>query len=112
MVIYHNPRCSKSRETLAILEEKKLDFQVIHYLDNPLDMNTIKQLLQALNISPRALMRTHEAVYKAKRLAEENDETVLIQAMVENPILIERPIVKTKQGVIIGRPPKNVLTII
>ena len=111
--IYHNPRCSKSRTTLSILEEKGLDVEIIKYLSETPSVEELKELLAALDMQPRDLMRQHEAPYKANNLADESlSEDALIQAMVDNPILIERPIVKTDKGVVIGRPPENVLEII
>ncbi|WP_428087576.1 arsenate reductase (glutaredoxin) [Candidatus Thioglobus sp.] len=111
--IYHNPRCTKSRLTLAILEEKDIDFKVINYLDTPPSADELKALLVELKLGARALMRTHEAPYKDNNLSDESlSEDDLIQAMIANPILIERPIVKTDKGVVIGRPPKNILAII
>ncbi|SFV87827.1 Arsenate reductase [hydrothermal vent metagenome] len=99
--------------TLAILEEKGVDFQVIKYLDNAPTAEELKALLKDLNMNARALMRTHEAPYKDNNLGDESlSEDDLIQAMINNPILIERPIVKTDKGVVIGRPPENVLAII
>jgi arsenate reductase len=112
-VIFHNPRCTKSRLTLGILEEKGIDFEVIKYLENPPSSKELKALLSELNMDARSLMRTFEAPYKEQNLDDESlSEDDLIQAMVDNPILIERPIVKTDKGIVIGRPPENVLTII
>ncbi|NYT28058.1 arsenate reductase (glutaredoxin) [Candidatus Thiodubiliella endoseptemdiera] len=111
--IYHNPRCTKSRLTLSILEEKGVDFEVIKYLENTPTVEELKALIKDLDINARALMRTHEAPYKDNNLADESlSEGDLIQAMIGNPILIERPIVKTNKGTVIGRPPENVLAII
>ena len=113
ITIYHNPRCSKSRSTLAILEEKGVDFEIIKYLDTPPNADELKALLGELKIDARSLIRTSEALYKDNNLADESlSEEMLIQAMIANPILIERPIVKTDKGVVIGRPPENILTII
>ena len=112
-VIFHNPRCTKSRLTLGILEEKGIDIEVIKYLENPPSAKELKVLLNELNMDARSLMRTFEAPYKENNLDDESlSEDDLIQAMVDNPILIERPIVKTDRGIVIGRPPENVLTII
>ena len=112
-IIYHNPRCTKSRLTLGILEEKGLNFEIIKYLDTPPSFDELKALLADLNLEPRALMRTSEAPYKDNQLDNESlSKDALIQAMIEHPILIERPIVRTENGVVIGRPPENVLTII
>ncbi len=112
-IIYHNPRCSKSRSTLGILEEKGADFKVIKYLDTPPTADELKALLSELNMDARSLMRTFEAPYKDNNLDNESlSEDALIQAMIDNPILIERPIVKTDKGVVIGRPPENILAIL
>lgn len=111
--IYHNPRCSKSRTTLSILEEKGLDFEVIKYLEDTPNAAELKILLDELGMDPRSLMRTFEAPYKENNLDDASlSEAQLIQAMVDHPILIERPIVKTDKGITIGRPPENVLSII
>jgi arsenate reductase len=111
--IYHNPRCTKSRLTLAILEEKGLDFEVIKYLEDTPSVAELKGLLDELKMDPRSLMRTFETPYKENNLDDESlSEDQLIQAMVDNPILIERPIVKTGKGIVIGRPPENVLAIL
>ncbi|KAA0449291.1 MAG: arsenate reductase (glutaredoxin), partial [Candidatus Thioglobus sp.] len=112
-IIYHNPKCTKSRLTLAILEENGIDLEVIKYLENPPSAEELKVLLAGLNMDARALMRTFEKPYKDNNLDDKSlDEDDLIQAMIEHPILIERPIVKTYKGVVIGRPPENVLAII
>jgi len=111
--IYHNPNCTKSRLTLAILEEKGLDFEVIKYLENTPSVTELKALLDALKMDPRSLMRTFEAPYKENHLDDESlSEAQLIQAMVDHPILIQRPIVKTDKGIAIGRPPENILAIL
>ncbi|MDC9727258.1 MAG: arsenate reductase (glutaredoxin) [Candidatus Thioglobus sp.] len=112
-IIYHNPRCSKSRSTLGILEQKSTDFEVIKYLDTPPTADELKALLVELDMDARSLMRTFEAPYKDNNLDDESlTKDQLIQAMIDNPILIERPIVKTDKGVVIGRPPENVLAIL
>ncbi len=112
-IIYHNPRCSKSRLTLGILEEKSADFEVIKYLDTPPTADELKALLSELNMDARSLMRTFEAPYKDNNLDNESlTQDQLIQAMIDHPILIERPIVKTDKGVVIGRPPENILAIL
>lgn len=107
--IYHNPRCSKSRQTLALLQERDVELQVIHYLDTPPDAQTLKSLLQQLGISARELLRTKEPPYRELQLGREDiGEDELIAAMVQHPILIERPIVSDGKRAIIGRPPENV----
>lgn len=109
-VIYHNPRCSKSRETLALLEQKNLSPEVVLYLQTPPSAATIKTLLAQLGMtSARELMRTKEDVYKELNLKEEQNEDALIEAMISHPKLIERPIVIHNGQAKIGRPPESVL---
>ena len=111
--IYHNPRCSKSRQTLALLQEKGCQPEVIEYLKTPPDLATLEQLLNKLGLSPRELMRKKEAVYKELNLDDSgHSRAELIQAMVKSPILIERPIVVADERAAIGRPPESVLDII
>ncbi len=112
VTIYHNPRCSKSRQTLALLQEQGIEPQVVEYLQSPPDARTLKHLLDLLGLEPRALMRTKEAVYHDLRLAEEENPDQLIAAMLENPMLIERPIVVHGERAAIGRPPESVLDIL
>ncbi|MFP6775317.1 MAG: arsenate reductase (glutaredoxin) [PS1 clade bacterium] len=112
-IIYHNSRCSKSRATLAILEENGINFEVINYLNNPPSADELKGLIVDLGIDARSLMRKGESAYSENNLSEPSlSDDDLVNAMVANPILIERPIVKTENGVVIGRPPENVLSII
>lgn len=106
--IWHNPRCSKSRNALALLEEEGVDAEVVKYLDVPHSKEEIKSLLKMLNIEARALMRTKEEIYKELNLKAEEDDEKLIQAMVENPRLIERPIVIKDGKATIGRPIENI----
>ena len=113
VTIYHNPRCSKSRQTFALLEEKGVEFEVVEYLKTPPDAATIKNLLFMLGLSPRELMRKGEKVYKENNLADKSlSDDQLIEAMVEHPILIERPIVVSGGKAAIGRPPESVLEIL
>ncbi|QLA69716.1 arsenate reductase (glutaredoxin) [Enterobacter pasteurii] len=112
--IYHNPRCSKSRDTLSLLKSNGVDPEVVLYLETPPDAQTIRQLLKMLDMgSARELMRQKEDLYRTLNL---NDplltEDRLIQAMVENPKLIERPIVVANGKARIGRPPEDVLEIV
>lgn len=101
--IYHNPRCSKSRAALALLQERGFNPEIIEYLKNPLDAEQIKTLIAQSNLSVRDVMRTNEDVYSTLGLEQADDER-LIQAMVENPILLNRPLVQTEKGVRLGRP--------
>ena len=112
--IYHNPRCSKSRETLALLQEKGIEPDVVLYLQTPPDAQTLKTLLQQLGMSSaRELMRRNEDLYKELNLADgQLSEDQLLQAMVAHPKLIERPIVINGEQARIGRPPDAVLVIV
>ena len=107
--IWHNPRCSKSRQALAILDETGAQKDIVKYLDESLSKEQIKELLTMLGFSSaRELMRTKEAVYKELGLKDETDEEKLIEAMVEHPKLIERPIIIKGNKAIIARPPELV----
>ncbi|WP_448568549.1 arsenate reductase (glutaredoxin) [Thalassotalea ganghwensis] len=108
--IYHNPRCSKSRETLALLESKTNDFTIVEYLKTPLSFDEISALTKKLKVRPLEMMRTKEAEFKEQNLADASDSE-LIDAMVKTPKLIERPIVVNGDKAIIGRPPENVLSL-
>lgn len=113
VTIYHNPRCSKSRQTLALLQEQGIEPEVVLYLQDPPDARTLRRLLQLLNLSPRALMRTREARYQELGLQDESlSDDALIDSMVANPVLIERPIVVKGSRAVLGRPPENVLDLI
>ncbi|EKK4014641.1 arsenate reductase (glutaredoxin) [Cronobacter sakazakii] len=114
VTIYHNPRCSKSRETLNLLTERGIEPDVVLYLETPPDAATIKTLLNQLGFSQaRELMRTKEDLYKTLNLADPSlSEEALIQAMVDNPKLIERPIVISHGKARLGRPPEQVLEIL
>jgi arsenate reductase len=112
LTIWHNPRCSKSRQTLSILEEKGLTPDIRLYLDNGPTVGEIKQVLEILDIEPRAIMRTGEADYKDQGLANVSDNDALIEAMVKAPKLIERPVVINNGKACLGRPPENVLDIL
>ena len=109
--IYHNPRCSKSRETLALLEQHGITPEVVLYLETPPDASAIRTLLTQLGFaSARALMRRTEALYRELHLADDTlSEEQLIAAMVAHPKLIERPIVVKGDHARLGRPPEQVL---
>lgn|SRR5690606_16610679 len=113
LVIYHNPRCSKSRQTLALLEEQGKTPRVVEYLKTPPDAATLKRILASLGKSPRDIMRHKEEPYKTLGLDDPGlTDDQLVAAMVEHPILIERPIVVAGDRAAIGRPPENVLSIL
>ncbi|WP_304640865.1 arsenate reductase (glutaredoxin) [Pseudomonas sp.] len=108
--IYHNPRCSKSRETLALLEQQGAEIEIVPYLDTPPDNATLSELLGQLGLSARELMRRKEAPYAELGLDNPDlSEAELVQAMCDYPKLIERPIVVKDGRAVLGRPPENVL---
>ena len=111
--IFHNPRCSKSRATLTLLQQNGHEPELMLYLKTPPSAEELKAVLAKLKIGPRALMRKSEAVYSELGLADESlSDAVLIDAMVANPILIERPILINGNAAAIGRPPEAVLDIL
>lgn len=111
--IYHNPRCSKSRQTLALLEERGIEPEIILYLDTPPSATALKKLLKQLGMEPRQLLRKGEEAYKTNNLKNpELSDAELIAAMVEFPKLIERPIVIANNKAALGRPPEQVLDIL
>jgi len=111
--IYHNPRCSKSRQTLELLKENNIEPEIILYLENPPSEEKLTELIDLLGINPRDLLRKGEEEYKAHNLRDESIKGEdIIKIMTENPKLIERPIVISKNKAIIGRPPENVLKLI
>jgi arsenate reductase len=112
MKIYHNPRCSKSRQGLAILEESNNPFEVIKYLDNPFAQEELVELLKLLDIKPIDLVRKNEAIWKENYKGKTLSDKEIILAMVNHPKLIERPIVVNKGKAVIGRPPEIIKTIL
>ena len=113
ITIYHNPKCSKSRQTLKLLEEQATGIDVIEYLKNPPTVKKLKEILSLLKISPRELMRKKETEYKELMLSNSHlSDKDLIESMIKHPILIERPIVLANGKAALGRPPENVLNII
>jgi arsenate reductase len=113
VTIYHNPRCSKSRKALALLEEHGVETDVVRYLETPPDAAGLDTILRMLDLEPRDLMRKSEAPYAKLGLDDPSlSRDALIAAMVENPILIERPIVVSGQRAVLGRPPESVLEVL
>lgn len=113
VTIYHNPRCSKSRQALALLRDKGVEPRIVEYLRTPPDAETLKGILERLGLAPRELMRRKEAPYKELDLDNRGlDDAALIQAMVDNPILIERPIILKGEKAVVGRPPEKALEIL
>ena len=111
--IYHNPRCSKSRQTLQLMQDKGIEPEIIEYLKTPPTTAEIEDILQKLSMGPRDLMRKKEAEYKSTGMDNPNlDNEALIKGMIETPKLIERPIVLANGKAAIGRPPEDVLAIL
>ena len=113
VTIYHNPRCSKSRQTLQLLQSHNVDVTIVEYLKTPPPAETLHKILDGLQMKPRDLMRKRESPYKDEQLENpELSDDELIAKMIEHPILIERPIVVSGDKVKIGRPPEGVLEIV
>jgi arsenate reductase len=113
VVIYHNPRCSKSRATLALLREQGIEPRIVEYLRDPPSVEELEAILQRLGMEPRELMRRQEAEYREAALDDPGlTRATLIRAMVQRPRLIERPIVVAKDRAALGRPPEQVLEIL
>lgn len=111
-VIYHNPRCSKSRETLALLEERGIEPDVVRYLDTPLTVETLRELARRLGMGAHDMIRSNESVYRELGLGPDSDEDALFAAMAQHPVLLQRPIVVANGKARIGRPPESVLDIL
>ncbi|HMK42246.1 MAG TPA: arsenate reductase (glutaredoxin) [Methyloceanibacter sp.] len=113
VTLYHNPRCSKSRQTLQLLEARGVKPKIVEYLNEPPSTAELRAILNKLGMKPRDLLRQGEARYAELKLKERAlSEDALIELMVENPILIERPIVVSGNKAAIGRPPEKVLEIL
>ncbi|MFY0624855.1 MAG: arsenate reductase (glutaredoxin) [Reichenbachiella sp.] len=110
--ILHNPRCTKSRQTLAILEEKGEQVEIIEYLKTPPTIEELTAIVEALAISPYSLLRRGEKIFKEQFKGKELSDSEWIEAMVNNPILIERPIVIKDGKAVLGRPPENIIDIL
>ena len=110
--IYHNPRCSKSRECLTILETKRDDVKVIKYLDEPLSEDKLRKIIKLLAVEPIGLVRKNEAIWKEQYKGKPMDDEAVIKALLEHPKLMERPIVINGNKAIIGRPPEKVIDIL
>ena len=111
-IIWHNPRCSKSRAGLQYLEEQGIDHEVIRYLDTPPSEAQIRDILSKLDMAPRELMRTKEEIYRELELKNITDDDALIAAMAEHPKLIERPVVIRGDKAIVARPMEKIAEIV
>ena len=112
VTIWHNPRCSKSRAALAILEEDGVTPTEVKYLETPPSKNDIVTVLEALAMEAKDIVRKGESVYKSLNLSAESTNEEILNALVENPILIERPIIISGDRAVIGRPPENVKSLL
>ena len=110
--IYHNPRCTKSREGLAILKESGQEFEIREYLKDTPTLNELKEVINLLKMNPIDLVRKNETIWKESYKGKNLSDEAIIIAMIENPKLIERPIVVNNQKAIVGRPPLNIKQII
>ena len=111
ITLYHNPRCSKSRAVLSLLKERQLDIEIIEYLKTPPNSSTLHKILEKLGVSEAQLVRTSEKEYQTLNLAQA-DKYRLIDAIVEHPNLMQRPIIISNHRAVIGRPPEKALTIL
>lgn len=111
MKIYHNPKCSKSRETLSLIKQNTSKFEIIEYLKTPLTANEIILIINKLKLKPIDIIRKNEEIWKRDYNKTNISDTQIINAIVKNPKLLERPIVTNETKAIIGRPPENVLTL-
>lgn len=109
IIIWHNPKCSKSREALGLIQNEGYNSKIVKYLEDSISENEIKAVLKMLGIGARELMRTKEDIYKELNLANEQDEGMLIRSMAKHPILIERPIIIKENSAIIGRPNDKII---
>jgi arsenate reductase len=112
ITIYHNPRCRKSREGLAVLEEAGVPYTLVKYLDNPLTSKQLKELIDKLGIKPIELVRTKESIWKEQYKGKTLSDTEIIQAMAKYPKLIERPIVVNGDKAVLGRPAEKIKEIL
>lgn len=110
--IYHNPRCSKSRATLALLEERGVDVDIVEYLSTPLSKQALIALLDKLGLAPKDIVRTSEDEFKASGLSIDADEQLLLELIVAHPKILQRPIVEVGSAARIGRPPEQVLELL
>jgi arsenate reductase len=111
MKIYHNPRCSKSRNTLAIIESKTSVIEIIDYIKNPIKFEEINLIIEMLKIKAISLVRINESIWREHYKGKEMTDDEVIKAIIKHPKLMERPIVTTNKKAIIGRPPENVLSL-
>ena len=112
MKIYHNPRCSKSRETLEIIREHGIEPEIIEYLKNPPTVKQLKAILNKLKLKPKDILREEEILYRVKYASKNLNDDQLLELLAKYPTLIERPIVIEGRKAVLGRPPSKVLELI
>lgn len=112
VTIYHNPRCSKSRQTLELLRERGIEPKVVEYLKTPPSAGKVKELIRMLGIEPHALLRRKEAPYKRHKLSAKSSAAEVAKAIAADPVLLERPVVVAGDKAALGRPPEKVLEIL
>ena len=110
--VYHNPKWSKSRNSVRILEEKKIDCKIIEYLKNPLSVNELENILNILQLKPIDIIRKTEADYKENKINLIKNDNELLMAIIKFPKILQRPIILNGNKGVIGRPPENILSII
>lgn len=112
LIIYHNPRCSKSREACSIIDTKGIPFEIREYLIDPLDEKEIKDLLKKLGMKAEEIVRKKEDLYKTKYKNKKLSETEWVKVLTKNPVLIERPIIVKGDKAVVGRPPEKIQSIL
>ena len=112
VTIYHNPRCSKSRQTLALLEERDLELRIVPYLESPPSKDELTDILKMLGVAAAEIVRTGEDEYKDSQLTADSSENDILEAIANTPRLMQRPIVICRNQARIGRPPESVLKIL
>ena len=112
ILIYHNPRWGKSRDSVRILEEKNIDHKVIEYLKEPLDIEKLKKILKILDLKAIDIIRKSEAEYKDNNIGAIKDDNKILEAILKHPKILQRPIILNGEKGVIGRPPENILSIL
>ena len=112
VLIYHNPRWGKSRNSVRILEEKNIDYKIIEYLKEPLDIKELKKILKILDLKAIDIIRKSEAEYRDNGIQEIKDEEKILEAILQYPKILQRPIILNGEKGVIGRPPENILSIL
>ena len=112
VIIYHNPRWGKSRDSVRILEEKKIKYEIIEYLKSPLDINELKKILEILDLKPIDIIRKSESEYKDNNIGLIEDDNKILEAILKHPKILQRPIILNGEKGVIGRPPESILSIL